>query len=326
MAQKRHVPVGTQKTSPASDYHGEILDADLPLEDPAWAGFQYDKVSPEAFDIDKYNQLAYQQALQNADNSVYGKIAGIGDNVLSAKGMGIHSGSWLSRINQFNADTREAHEKAAFKALSQTIIAQQQKFNQALSAGKMNLDTFAHATDANLRRLGIHVDSGKLASALDQVKRGDYEHFNNILKVWADAMVAIKENNADRETGVTTARISATAGTDAAKIHANAGINEAKIRSAAAINQAKINANASENEARIHAAAARYGARLAAQNRGRGQISPHDLRKTVRNNVLWESVGNVGGQYLPDVGNAVWNGVRWVYRKANSVLHPNRGR
>jgi hypothetical protein len=183
------------------DYAGPLLGDDETeyLEDPAWADYKYDRLSPETFDIDKYNQLAYRQALKDADDSIYGKLAGIGDNVLAAKGMGIQSGSWLSRINELNAEKREAHQNAAYKALAQTIVAQQQKFNQALAAGKMNLDVFAHSTDANLRRLGVHVDAAKLAGALDAVKKGDYEQFNKIVKVWADAMVSIRNSQAERE-------------------------------------------------------------------------------------------------------------------------------
>jgi hypothetical protein len=248
-----------------TEYNAPLLTKEQrELEDPAWAQYDYDKVAPDTFDIDKYNQLAYKQAIRSADDSIYGKLAGIGDNVLSAKGMGIHSGSWTSRVNELNAAGRDAHEKAAYQALAQTIVAQQQKFNQLLAAGKMNLDVFAHSTDANMRRIGIHIDSAKLASALDQVKMGNYTAFNKIVKTWADGMTGIKEAQAERENkmalektaGQTSTGIAQTQGAtarDTAKIQAAAGETEAGIRAASAERNAALAAETTMREAQLNA-------------------------------------------------------------------------
>jgi hypothetical protein len=169
----------------------------------AFKNKSFNGIRPEPFDLDRYYDTAYRRAIRAADQSAFGQIAGIGDEMLSHHGLGLGSDAWMSAISKLNANKKDAYEEAADKALTQTVVAQQQKFNQDVAAGKMNLETFVQATSENLKRMGVLVDGSKMAEAMDAAKRGDYIKLEEIAQEWANEIATIMENAENRKAGIT---------------------------------------------------------------------------------------------------------------------------
>jgi hypothetical protein len=161
--------------------------SDISGDSSGWAQWQPNTYSPPAYDLDKYYDTNYRRAIAAADQSDFGKMASLGDELLAGSGLGLGSDAWASGINSLNANKRKAYEEASDKNLTQTAALQQQKFNQAIAAGRLNLDTYAQLSSDLSKRIGNLQESARLAQIADAAKVGDVTTMLNILRDWVDS-------------------------------------------------------------------------------------------------------------------------------------------